>query len=220
MPLPLSFAITDEQTLIENTSLACKDAPVLWALSSSAYYVQGEFYLLVLVCNIWPILSLMTTYLPCTKGDFFFGIILKAITSKVLLCENRPRFQHALLLPHFRTVCLQPSDLQRPAWVCPVACLDLKMTRAQTHFLIQELQNFDIQGGTAVKWLLSLHLRGGGLVFILLWSAPKASPLLSAIRQTLCSLVPVCRHNTGGFLAKSYSESFWNKALMIYGCQS
>ena len=74
MPLPHAFAIAAEQALIENASLACKDAPVLWALSSSVYSVQVEFYLLVLVCHTWPIfcqMTQMTTYLPPTEEPFF-----------------------------------------------------------------------------------------------------------------------------------------------------
>lgn len=87
---------------------------------------------------------------------FFFPNILKSITSRALLHRNRSRFQHALLRSHFRTVRLQPSDLQQLALVGPATYLDLKMTRTnpfiiQTlintilthkHLLIQDLQKF------------------------------------------------------------------------------
>jgi len=41
--------------------------------------------------------------------------------------------------------------LQQLALVGPVAYLDLKTTRAKISLLIQELQNFGIEGGAAGK---------------------------------------------------------------------
>lgn len=51
-PLPLTFAFAAEQALTGNISLACKDAPALSVLSSSAHSVQVAFYLFGLVCDI------------------------------------------------------------------------------------------------------------------------------------------------------------------------
>jgi len=120
------------------------------------------------ICWSWIIVSDLFSpfWLPASSTKWYvyiymcicmythLGNILRAITREALLCERRPRFQHALLLSHFGTVCLQPSDFQPLTWASPVPYLCLKMTRAQTHVLIHDLWNLGIQGGPVVKWLL------------------------------------------------------------------
>lgn len=108
MPLPLTLAFAAEQTLTGNISLACKDAPALLLLYSSAHSMQGAFYLLRLVCDIWCFFSDGYLSSPC-KGNNFFSFfvffffliffsfscccdILKTISSRVFFSENRSKF--------------------------------------------------------------------------------------------------------------------------------
>lgn len=127
MPLPLTLAFAAEQTLTGNITLACKDAPALLLLYSSAHSMQGAFYLLRLVCDIW-FFFLMAIYLPPAKGIifflflfyffslfFFFFLLLWYPEDNKQQSQNRSKFQHILLLFSFRTILFQPSDLQQTA---------------------------------------------------------------------------------------------------------